>query len=76
MMKMTLNLLFNILFGLKKTFGIVLENLALRQAGRYETVCQTTSAWVFLPNPQKRCITVSCIRAAAFPWKTYGHPLK
>ena len=31
MMKMTLNLLFNILFGFKKTFDIVLENLALRQ---------------------------------------------
>jgi hypothetical protein len=30
-MKMTLNLLFNILFGFKKTFDIVLENLALRQ---------------------------------------------
>jgi hypothetical protein len=28
---MTLNLLFNILFGFKKTFDIVLENLALRQ---------------------------------------------
>ena len=31
MMKMTLNWLFNILFGFKKTFDIVLENLALRQ---------------------------------------------
>jgi hypothetical protein len=31
MMKMTLNWLFNILFGFKKTFNIVLENLALRQ---------------------------------------------
>jgi hypothetical protein len=31
MMKMTLNLFFDILFGLTKTFDIVLENLALRQ---------------------------------------------
>ena len=30
-MKMTLNWLFNLLFGFKKTFDIVLENLALRQ---------------------------------------------
>jgi hypothetical protein len=31
MIKLTLNWLFNILFGFKKTFDIVLENLALRQ---------------------------------------------
>ena len=31
MMKMTLNRSFNLLFGFKKTFDIVLENLALRQ---------------------------------------------
>ena len=31
MMKMTLNLIFNILFGFKRTFDIALENLALRQ---------------------------------------------
>ena len=30
-MKMTLNWLFKLLFGFKKTFDIVLENLALRQ---------------------------------------------
>ena len=30
-MKMTLNWLFNLLFGFKKNFDIVLENLALRQ---------------------------------------------
>jgi hypothetical protein len=31
MIKLTLNWLFNILFGFKKTLDIVLENLALRQ---------------------------------------------
>jgi hypothetical protein len=31
MIKLTLNWLFNILFGFKKTFDIVLENLALQQ---------------------------------------------